>query len=635
MKRFFTLIILATLIIRADAQVLFSQDFESGSLAPMTAVDVDGRTVHPNVAGSAGPTWSVRGNATNRLIVSTSWFNPIGQADDWIISPAIEITQLNALLLWEAFSPDAAFRDGYEVRISTTDNQIASFTTIALTVAAEQTTATRRSLNLDAYMGQTIYFAFRNNSVDKFLLYMDNISVEVFQNNNAIVKSISFEKYNPINTQVPIKVTVENHGAQPLTSLVYTWISGDNTYVDSISGLNIATLTTQEITHSVNFTLTETGEFPVDIYITDPNGVVDEDPSDNSGSRLVYGLDQQLPKKVVVEEGTGTWCGFCPRGFVIMEQIGEDYEGIALPIAIHNFDPMTVPEYDTPFSQTIGGYPSGHVDRKEINIDPKSPSTGYGFDDAIENLDDRMVPVQLDVQTVYNDATRTVQIKGVGNSSIATQQNAFRYMCVIVEDGVTGPSPSYDQVNYYANNALGAMGGFESLPDPVPASQLVYNFVARGLLGGFFGMENSIPDNLNADEYFEVDFSYQVPASFDVTKMKAIVIILDEETGEMLNADDAPLTGTLSTPLIPTGKSALYPNPANEFVNLTVDFQTEELVNMKVYTTYGTLVRDLGILNLTDGKGFEKIDVSELNAGMYILELRHKNSVTALPFTKL
>ncbi len=629
MKRFFTLFLLASLFVRAEAQVLFSQDFESGNLAPMTAIDVDGKTVHPNVAASAGPTWSVRGNATNRLIVSTSWFNPVGQADDWIISPAITVTQVNTLLLWEAFSPDASFRDGYEVRISTTDDQIASFSTIALTVAAEQTTPTRRSVNLDAYVGQTIYFAFRNNSVDKFLLYMDNISVQVFKNDNAIVRGISFEKYNPINTPVPVTVTVENHGAKPLTSLVYSWTSGNNTYVDTVSGLNIGTLATRDITHTVNFNLSETGEFPIDISIAYPNGVEDEDPSDNSGARKIYTMDELLPKKVVVEEGTGTWCGWCPRGFVAMEQIAVDFADVALPIAIHNFDPMTDAEYDGAFSQTIAGYPSGHVDRKSIGIDPAD------FAVAIQSLDDRMVPIELDVETSYDEATREVQIKGRGRISIATQANDLRFTCAITENGVTGTSADYDQVNYYSGGAQGPMGGFENLPDPVPGSELVYNFVARAILGGFEGLEGSIPDALAAGEYFEVDFTYTVPAGYDVNNMQAFVMVVDEETGEILNADDAALTGTVSVPLLPTGQSAIYPNPAVDFVNLTVDFQTEEAVRMKVYTTNGTLVSDLGILNLTGGKGFETIDVSAFNAGMYILELRHKNAVTALPFTKL
>ncbi len=635
MKRILTLLFLGSMFVQSQAQVLFSQDFESGLLDPMTAIDVDGKVVHPNIAASAGPTWSVRGNATAHVIVSTSWFNPVGQADDWIISPAVTIEQANTFLTWQAWSPDAAFRDGYEVRISTTDALIPSFTTLALNIPAENTTPTNRSLKLDAYIGQTIYFAFRNHSTDKFLLYMDNISVAVFKNRDLIVRGVSFEKYNPVLTQVPVVVTVENHGAEPLTSLVYTWTSGANSYSDTVSNLNVPLLATTDLTHTIYFDVNEPGEFPVNISVSSPNGLDDEAPDDNFGGRMIYGLSEVLPKKVVVEEGTGTWCGWCPRGFVTLEQMAVDYPETALLISVHNYDPMTDAEYDAGLVSTIAGFPSGHVDRKEIAIDP------LDFVAAVQNLDDRLIPVKVDVETTYDEATRTVQIKGIGQSSIATLDNAFRFNCALVEDGVTGTSNSvnqlldYDQTNYYAGGAQGPMGGFENLPDPVPADQIIYNFVARGILGGFFGAENSVPNELTAGEDFEFTFTYQVPATFNVEKMKAIVFISDEETGEILNGNDAVLTGTVSVPLVPVGKSALYPNPASDFMNLSVDFQTNDKVTMSIYDTNGRLIQSLGELSLANGKALEHISVAELNAGMYILELRHKNAVTALPFTKL
>ncbi|MEP6647427.1 MAG: choice-of-anchor J domain-containing protein, partial [Saprospiraceae bacterium] len=344
MKRILTLLILGALAFQGRAQVLFSQDFEAGTLAPMTAVDVDGVPVNPGAPSYCGPTWTVVGNAKNKLVVSTSWLNPVGQADDWLISPAISITEANTFLYWEAYSPDINYRDGYEVRISTTDNLVASFTNLALNVAAELSTNTKHALRLDTYIGQTVYFAFRNHSVDKYLLYMDNISVRVLKNEDASVRAVSFEKYNPIGSSVTFKTTVENNGANALNSLVYTWSVGSDTYTDSLTGLNIPTRGTQDLTHTAAYNLNTVGEFPVNINVSSPNGLDDPNPYDNGGVRNLYGLNEVLPKKVIVEEGTGTWCGWCPRGFVTMEIVGHDYADVAIPIAIHNFDPMLVPD---------------------------------------------------------------------------------------------------------------------------------------------------------------------------------------------------------------------------------------------------------------------------------------------------
>ena len=149
-------------------------------------------------------------------------------------------------------------------------------------------------------------------------------------------------------------------------------------------------------------------------------------------------------------------------------------------------------------------------------------------------------------------------------------------------------------------------------------------------------MENSIPDVLEAGEEFSVEWTFTVPEGFDVDEMHAITFILDEETGEILNGDIVPLTEQLSAvPLIPMGQTSLYPNPAQDIMNLSVDFFSETPVSMNIYNTSGVLISNLGTLNLTSGKGFERINVGDFTPGMYILELRQNNAVTAIPFSKL
>lgn len=629
MKRIFTLLCLVALFASAKAQVLFYQDFESGVLDPMTAVDVDGKTVNPNVA-FAGPTFTVvQQSATNKAVVSTSWFEPVGQADDWLISPPITVTDANTFLSWEAYSPDANYRDGYKVMISTTDDSIAHFTTQALNVAAELTTWTKRSVKLTNYVGQTIYFAFRNNSTDKYLLYMDNIRVEVLKNNNVIVKSLTFEKYNELNTEVPIKISLENHGANPVTSLLFSYTIGGYPFVDTVTGLNVAPLKSLDLTHSLNYVVANVGEYPIDVQVTMPNNVADEDSTDNAISRVIYGMTEALPKKVLVEEATGTWCIWCPRGAVNMDLIASQYPDVVLPVAVHNYDPMTVADYDTPFSASVSGYPSGHVDRKTRDIDP------LNFATALADLKERIVPVAVTTTVVWNPDTRLATITGTAHSSIATQNNAFRFMGIVTENDVHGTDAGYDQANIYSGGAQGVMGGFEDLPNPVPADQMTYNFVGRAVLGSFDGLEQSIPDAVEPNQDFTVEFTYEVPAEFNVENMKAIIVVMDDETGEILNGDIVKLGETTSTPLVPQGHFSAYPNPTTDVLNLQVDYQTDANVTMKIYDTNGKLIRDLGRLDLVSGNQTSQINVADLVNGHYILELRNKNAVTALPFTKM
>ena len=132
LKRISILILFYIFILNVRAQVLFYQDFESGVLAPMTAVDVDGKTLNSGIANIAGPTFQVvQQDPKNKCVVSASWFTPVGQADDWLISPPILVTDTNTFLSWRAYSPDGSYRDGYQVLISTTDTALVSFSQLA------------------------------------------------------------------------------------------------------------------------------------------------------------------------------------------------------------------------------------------------------------------------------------------------------------------------------------------------------------------------------------------------------------------------------------------------------------------------------------------------------------------------
>ena len=188
---------------------------------------------------------------------------------------------------------------------------------------------------------------------------------------------------------------IENHGADVLTSLHLTWEQGGNSFTDTVTGLNLSTFGTKEITHNIPFDLSVAGEYPINVMVSMPNGVADEEPEDNGGSRNLYGLDVQLPKMVVVEEATGTWCGWCPRGAVNMDLIAADHSDVAIPIAVHNGDPMTISSYNGPFSATVGGYPSGHLDRKITDINPSA------FIANLPNLTSRMVPASVKTESIY------------------------------------------------------------------------------------------------------------------------------------------------------------------------------------------------------------------------------------------
>ncbi|MCB0663537.1 MAG: choice-of-anchor J domain-containing protein, partial [Saprospiraceae bacterium] len=166
MKKFLpALLLMMVMSFAASAQtaIYFSEDFSGGMPSDWTILDRDGLTPHPNVAAYTG-TWTVDLGSTpeNRAAISSSWYNPAGVSDDWMITPGISIPtpadpNAKVFLTWYGEAVDPSYPDGYDVRLSTTDTDPASFTETLINVPRENTDGIYRSLDLSAYAGQRIY----------------------------------------------------------------------------------------------------------------------------------------------------------------------------------------------------------------------------------------------------------------------------------------------------------------------------------------------------------------------------------------------------------------------------------------------------------------------------------------------
>ena len=215
-------------------QLIFEETFgtpsggTSDSLpAGWTAINVDGLTPDASVA-FVDEAWIVREDFTtdpaDAVAFSTSYYSPPGTSDDWAITPQINLTAGN-VLEWEALAPDAAYPDGYEVRLSTTTPTVAAMTVVLATVPAENAAWTPRSVSLAAYAGQAVYIGFRNNSTDRFILLLDDVRVrQVLAADARITAAYQPSEY----TLVPA------HQGQPLAlgCLVYNAGTGGLTGVD-------------------------------------------------------------------------------------------------------------------------------------------------------------------------------------------------------------------------------------------------------------------------------------------------------------------------------------------------------------------------------------------------------------------
>lgn len=196
-------------LVFAQVEIL-NEDFQSGIPLNWTVIDNDLLTpVDPDYS-AAWISITDPENDQDTVAASTSYFTAAGDASRWLITPSLSLGAYGNFVSWKAKSHDASFPDDYVVLVSTTDNQLTSFTDTIGYVQEENFEWTFREADLSAsgYNSQDIYIAFVNTTSDGFKLYVDSIIVEKENTStvNELASAIDLSVYpNPATDQIHIQ----------------------------------------------------------------------------------------------------------------------------------------------------------------------------------------------------------------------------------------------------------------------------------------------------------------------------------------------------------------------------------------------------------------------------------------------
>ena len=439
-----------------------------------------------------------------------------------------------------------------------------------------------------------VWFAIKFSDNGGYLYGMGADDVKVYEPAavDATFKLDAYKKYALKTDAVEIKGNITNLGASPITEVDMTYKVGTTIETKKITGLNIAPLTSGDISHPTSYSYKATGGHSFDVTVDKVNNVAIV----GSGNFKTVVISKNVQRNVVFEEGTGTWCGWCPRGAVYMDSMANTYPKEFIGIAVHNGtnDPMKVTAYDAGLTKTPGfsGFPGVVVDRRDV-IDPGEMFDVY--DDARAELN----PFTLSHKITYDSVSRKVTVAVKGNAAMTTKGD-YRFNVILSEDGVKGTASGYAQVNYYANNAAGEMGGYENLPNPVPAKNMVYNHVGRALLAGgtYAGVAGSIPADIVEGTDYTASYTYTVPATMKPANMHVVSIVLDAETGQILTGVTDKLVKKVSgtNDIFENNSVNVYPNPMGDEASIEISTATNVEVSVKVFNVMGQQVaaRDYG-----------------------------------------
>lgn len=448
---------------------------------------------------------------------------------------------------------------------------------------------------------------------------------------SVVPEAGSTQAYGQVGVPLSISGTVKNYGSATISSVTFKYSDGSNTYTDVKSGLNIVSGATANITHNTQFSPVS-GDNNLTVWV-ELSG--DANATNDSRTTTIVGVSFMPVHNVVFEEATGTWCGWCPRGTVFMDSISEE-ETDAILIAVHNADPMADAVYDAGVGAFPGfsGYPSVLVDRKEI-IDPSDIFNGYNTHRNDFGFAD------MGITATFNTTTRVINATVSANFAVPLTGN-YRLALVVTEDNVTGSGSQWDQVNYYSFQSVnqpltGAGHNWQAEPNPVPAADMEYDFVARTILGSFTGQTGSLPSSISAGSPYTYNFNYTLDAGYDEDNIKVIGLLINNQTGEIMNGAKMDLLSGPSGVDSPNGDVStdlqLFPNPASTEVSISVATETTEDVTITLSDVLGKNVQIL-YNGSVSGSHSLTAPVSHLDAGMYLITVATKTGLVAKTFVK-
>ncbi len=289
-------------------------------------------------------------------------------------------------------------------------------------------------------------------------------------------------------------------------------------------------------------------------------------------------ITAQVQRNPVLEYGTGTWCGSCACGHVIINHTIMPSYPNAVIISYHGYatssDPFARFEGNEIIdSLGIIGYPSGVVDR---TMSPANLSAcGYIIGDR------NRVPanVGIDLKTDYNSADRNYKIN---LAVFPTEQldGEFYIQLILTEDSITAAQ----------------VGDGDDCPG---GSEFVFNNICRKVLTGAVGDLIPISGSWMPGDTMRFSYTYNLPAEYNEINCKIAALVYKKgvkfNLSQIQQAEQIKLIKPVYKPL-----NFITPNKLSSIIQISKNYKIRwsketpiENISLDLINRDGVLVENL------------------------------------------
>ena len=293
------------------------------------------------------------------------------------------------------------------------------------------------------------------------------------------------------------------------------------------------------------------------ITITKVNGVSNMASQCFEVKGTLYTLKNKPKSVAVMEETVASHSGNAPVCISVTEKLKEMYGDQVLPIAIHRNDVMEISDYGDILN--LNSQYAHYVNRKKGFSDlyygtlPKRvydwgvvwESNSFGIDRDIQDALGQIVPGFVNVHAVWADEDHNkIDISADTQFEMDADNLPFRLGFVLLEDGLCGEGAAWTIDNYFP----GSGNGYEdpifdkwcNMPSKIEGMK--YDYVPVAAWSPYKGIEGTIPTSVKAGQANPYTFRADITGNShiqDKTKLRAVALLLDKNTGRIINAGQA------------------------------------------------------------------------------------------------
>lgn len=604
-------------------------------------------------------------NVNDTFLVSTSWFdNNALSADRWIITPTVNVGP-NTVITWMAMSPDPSSPDGYEVYGT---NKTGTLTSGDFTLGdklfsvadgntsggGERSTWTRRSVYLGLFQGQTLRFAFRNNSKNMYQLWIDDIEViNQAKSRDAQVSGIMAKKYFLINTPQTLIAEVKNTGAVNINTVVLNYKYG-NSSVNTQTFVLTNSLTafqTQTFAFPQTFNFTSAGLNDLQVWLSAVNGTVDEDNTNDTLKMSISALASAPTKSVLVEQFVSAYDGESPDA----QERGASLQNAgAVVVNIHDNDLLEVAEAGTLINNYKKTSSTALIDRVYFPDLKASAVKRTQYYDKFISQGVQSSPVKVSVANVnYFPGTNALSFQ-VNAEFFGAVKGDLRLGAYLVENNVYGSKTDttvngYNQLSNYYNVPWSPYYQLGYFSVPMNAHVLdpwrfKHQNVLVHLFDGSDGAAGVIPlSGVTTGQIFSKSYLYTVVTPTGISKFNPdnlyIVAFVAEYDADLKKKDVLNVTKVKVTSgaevIGVTERSVrsniqIYPNPVCDEVHIDLG-NYKGIVGIEIRDALGKMILKTNYNNKDEGK---LLDVRGLEEGLYFLTIEQGLEKSTLKLIK-